>query len=231
MQSLGAVGGSPYCTGHAFRITAYHPDQAHGMLGSLKPDVCCYSVEHLAEVKVESSPRRYSAHTLMRRAALFFEIKRNHNLDFFRDPPSSISPSERGKWEFVLHPDVSKAYAPEHNTAEEAFGQHVAYATEICARQHRRCCYSISLSGTSARLIRWDRAGAIVSTAFDIVNSPTTLCEFLWCFEWYPVTGVGYLFVSPGPGDMLRRSDHLRLGQVTIVSRPDAQNRTLGPRQ
>ncbi|KAI0712052.1 hypothetical protein C8Q76DRAFT_476353 [Earliella scabrosa] len=183
---------SPHCTGHAFRITAYHPDQAHGTLGSLKPDICCYSIESLAAVQVEGSSRRYSARTVMRLAALFFEIKRNKKLDFFRDPPSNISPSERGKWEFVLHPDVLKTYAHEHSTAQEAFGQHVAYATELCARQHRRCCYSISLSGTTARLIRWDRAGAIVSTAFDIVTSPTILCKFLWCFGHAGLAEQGY---------------------------------------
>lgn len=179
----GSEEGSPYCTGFAFRITAYNPDTRHGTKASFKPDICCYSVENLEAVRIKKpsskTPSRYASQTSMRLAALFFELKRSAAMDFFRDPGPS---QDRSRWQFVLHRDARKVYEGEKMDPAEAFGQHVGYATEICARQHRQCCYSISLSGTVARLIRWDRAGAIVTTPFDLLRSPSILCEFLWCF-------------------------------------------------
>ena len=105
--------------------------------------------------------------------ALFFEVKRAPNDDFFTDPSKE---SDRTRWNFVLGTHESD---PEYC---KNFGQAVSYAVEACKRQHRHCVYSISMSGSNARFIRWDRAGAIVSEAFDIRANPRLLCEFLWCF-------------------------------------------------
>ena len=46
-------------------------------------------------------------------------------------------------------------------------GQQIDYASQIMALQHRTHLYSISIVGHFARLIRWDRAGAIVSERFN----------------------------------------------------------------
>lgn len=57
----------------------------------------------------------------------------------------------------------------------------VSYTIETLARQHRIFYFSISIiGGTKARLIRWDRAGAIATEAFDIHTHPEWLCEFIW---------------------------------------------------
>ncbi|RPD62300.1 hypothetical protein L226DRAFT_336490 [Lentinus tigrinus ALCF2SS1-7] len=175
-----ALGGSESskarCPGFVFFRTDSHGDTAHGKTAALKPDLCGYSVENAKEVQVEEGG--VVARTNISLVALFIEVKAAARLDFFRDPPEG---TPRNDWTFVLNLDDldnrdARAYV------KQAFGQTVAYAVEIMARQHRHCCYSISLSGTSARLIRWDRAGAIVTEAFDLVTSPTFLCEFLWCF-------------------------------------------------
>ena len=63
------------------------------------------------------------------------------------------------------------------------FGQHIAYVTEVFARQIRVFYFSISLSGSRARLFRWDRAGCVLSESFDIRQQPKLLCEFLWRFS------------------------------------------------
>ncbi|OSD02402.1 hypothetical protein PYCCODRAFT_1477699 [Trametes coccinea BRFM310] len=70
--------------------------------------------------------------------------------------------------------------------AERTYGLHVAYATEIFARQHRLFLFSISMHGSKARFFRWDRAGCLVSEAFDIRRQPHLLTDFLWRFSQLP---------------------------------------------
>lgn len=41
----------------------------------------------------------------------------------------------------------------------------------------------MTMSGAMVRFIRWDRAGAIVSQAFNCRDDPNTLCRFLWHLE------------------------------------------------
>ena len=67
--------------------------------------------------------------------------------------------------------------------AEKAFGLSIAFAVEILARQQRAFLFSISMSGSLARLYRWDRAGCIVTQAFDVRERPELLTEFLWRFS------------------------------------------------
>ncbi|KAJ3007631.1 hypothetical protein NUW54_g3477 [Trametes sanguinea] len=67
--------------------------------------------------------------------------------------------------------------------AERTYGLHIAYATEIFARQHRLFLFSISLHGSFARFFRWDRAGCLVSEAFDIREQPNLFTDFLWRFS------------------------------------------------
>ncbi|KAA1467223.1 hypothetical protein DENSPDRAFT_832218 [Dentipellis sp. KUC8613] len=52
------------------------------------------------------------------------------------------------------------------------------------AVQFRCFCFSICFIGDcEARLLRWDRGGAIVSERFDFVKDPDMLKEFLWRFN------------------------------------------------
>lgn len=62
-------------------------------------------------------------------------------------------------------------------------GQSIAYASENFARQHRMFSFSVMVIGTRVRFFRWDRAGAIVTEAFDYRDEPELLCEFLWRFH------------------------------------------------
>ncbi|TBU25591.1 hypothetical protein BD311DRAFT_741078 [Dichomitus squalens] len=108
-------------------------------------------------------------------AASFIEMKRLKTYDCFQDPPEG---KLRENWQFVLPSKQSN-----RDKAEEALGQNIAYAAEILRRQHRHCCYSVFVFGRKARLARWDRAGAIVTEAFDLVDDPLPLCEFFWLFS------------------------------------------------
>ena len=120
-------------------------------------------------------------------AALFIEVKGRPAADPFLDPPDGVDP---GKWQFVLR--VEGRSVRDRNEMKKAFGQNITYAAEIMARQHRQALYSITLSGSMARFIRWDRAGALVTAAFDIRKSPELLCDFLWCFSLTTEARRGY---------------------------------------
>lgn len=181
------------CPGFTFWDTSTTADTSGSgeALGSVKPDICCYSDTFLGKVgtaKSDSSKKLAN----MGFVAFWFEIKSGQSDDFFTDPPDGSK--NRDYWAFVL-----RNYDGHSRTkAVENLGQAVNYATEACRRQYRHCCFSISLSGTSARFIRWDRAGAIVSKRFDIHDHPEFLCDFLWCFGHISDAERGYdLTVEP----------------------------------
>ncbi|KAH8115730.1 hypothetical protein DFH11DRAFT_1742744 [Phellopilus nigrolimitatus] len=97
--------------------------------------------------------------------------------DPFQDPPrnSNLPRSEHNF--FVEHKSKQ-----ERARVERRLGRIVAYAAEVCARQHRMFYFSVLITGTRARLVRWDRAGAIVTNSFDYRRTPKAFCTFLWRF-------------------------------------------------
>ncbi|OBZ71289.1 hypothetical protein A0H81_08716 [Grifola frondosa] len=161
------------CPGFTFANTSLrveHPKRLY----SMKPHVCCYASKHLETVRSADIASRID----LGYAELFIEVKPTPEQDFFTDPPPTADAEARKSHQFILNIDDVDL----RPVAEQALGQHIFYATEICARQHRSFCFSISLSGSCARIIRWDRAGGIATESFDIRKQPGLLCEFLWRF-------------------------------------------------
>ncbi|EIW53538.1 uncharacterized protein TRAVEDRAFT_52666 [Trametes versicolor FP-101664 SS1] len=202
IKALNAVVGEvSRCPGFTFRDTSNHPDTSGH--AALKPDVICYANEHLERVQVflkepkpliDKSKSRTTksctnkskplndkpeprisdskSRTDMGYAAFFIEIKGQPSFDLFSDPPAPLA-SPRSH-------DLRGGYSTQD--APTCFGQNIAYATEISARQYRNHCFSLSMSGSQARLMRWDRAGLIITRSFDIKADPEFLCEFVWRF-------------------------------------------------
>ncbi|KAI0663997.1 hypothetical protein C8Q70DRAFT_213515 [Cubamyces menziesii] len=167
------------CPGFVFCDTSEHPDESGGSVGSVKPDIICYPDQYLPFVEVtKSSARPWEATANMSFAATFIEVKRKRTDDLYHDP--SDHDPDKGEYKFVLgsRSSLDTKYAK----LKEYLGQNVAYATECLSRQHRRFCYSVSVSGNRARLMRWDRAGVVVTEAIDFVDDPQLLCEFFWRF-------------------------------------------------
>ncbi|KAH9903256.1 hypothetical protein C8Q73DRAFT_45089 [Cubamyces lactineus] len=83
---------------------------------------------------------------------------------------------------FSFDPDeVQKCDAfSEAADREDARGQLIAYAREICARQHRRYVYLISVYRDFARFIRVDRTAALLSPPFNYVQDPTVFATFVY---------------------------------------------------
>lgn len=150
----------------------------------MKPDIICYPTATLPLVSIAEDPSH--SHTDMGCAVLFIEVKKSPQLDFLQDP--ICIGDTLTQFSFVL-PMTSKT---DLAAAEQALGQNIAYAAELCARQHRHACFSISFSGCFARLVRWDRAGAIATRAFDVTYEPELLCEFLWRFAYMSDAQRGY---------------------------------------
>ncbi|KAH9947738.1 hypothetical protein B0H21DRAFT_851957, partial [Amylocystis lapponica] len=61
-------------------------------------------------------------------------------------------------------------------------GQIISYASEVLMRQHRCFHFTVVIFGLYARIIRWDRSGAIVTKRINYKDEPHILCSFLWWF-------------------------------------------------
>jgi len=91
----------------------------------------------------------YTAH--MGEVYMFVEVKTSGDLDPFTDPPGDDTPPE---YRFTI--DTEQHY-PSDSIARyrvSALGQNAHYAHIVQTRQFRTCVYSISVAGTTARLLR-----------------------------------------------------------------------------
>ncbi|KAI0367830.1 hypothetical protein BV20DRAFT_1088595 [Pilatotrama ljubarskyi] len=164
------------CPGYTFCDTSQNPDTSGSFL--VKPDITCYFNEHLPLVAVEKDDTL--SHANMGFAALFFEVKNHSDKDYFQDLYAHLG-SSCGRCLLVPALTYDKARGAQLKV-QEYFGQHVTYATEVQARQFRLWCFSVSVAGRHIRLMRWDRAGVIVSRHVDLHHEPDILCQFLWRF-------------------------------------------------
>ncbi|KAI0323493.1 hypothetical protein GY45DRAFT_238023 [Cubamyces sp. BRFM 1775] len=157
------------CPGYTFLDTSSHPDTTGNC--TVKPDVLCYSNEHVPRVRKRGNASR----TDMGFATFFIEVKRRPTQDFFQDPYAHWRSSR-------AHPCFlfKQATKTARRVFLQDFGQQIVYATELCARQFRHSCFSVSIYGCKVRIMRWDRAGLIVTRQFDLHDNPEILCEFLW---------------------------------------------------
>ncbi len=162
---------------------------------------------------------------------LFIEVKPDPLHDFFVDPPSREHdedheelPAERDQEHEEHHTEHTPHDLFAHSSdvafarrRDRALGQHIHYVTEIFARQHRAFVFSISMSGSRARFLRWDRAGCIVSASFDVREEPEILCEFLWRFSHASLAERGHdatvIVATPEEEELFRDAlrDHVRI--------------------
>ncbi|KAL7277722.1 hypothetical protein ACG7TL_008658 [Trametes sanguinea] len=149
-------------------------------LGHAKPHISCFSKDHLHLVRQADQGSR----TEFGYVEMFIQVNPDTLLDYFVDVDVDPDPDMAGYalpvHDFVIEVDY---YDELYNQAERALGLHAAFVTETFARQQRIFMFTISVSGSSARLFRWDRAGCVVSAAFDLHERPDILTEFLWRFS------------------------------------------------
>lgn len=143
--------------------------QRGGPLIHKKLHICLYRSDNLETVlKFDPLSRTELAYT-----ELMIEVTGKPTQDFFVD--SEIL-------EDAIEESTSHEFPTSSNDSrfgefvDRAWGQHTLYVTEIIVRQCRVCVFSIALFGSRARLFRWDRAGCVVSAAFDVGK----FCVSLW---------------------------------------------------
>ncbi|GBE86380.1 predicted protein [Sparassis crispa] len=87
-------------------------------------------------------------------------------------------------------------------------GQIISYAAETFARQHRTFCFTVIILGNCARIIRWDRSGAVFTEKFDYKRKPFILGKFLWRFSHHSLEAQGY---DPSATMVTEGSDYYNL--------------------
>ncbi|PIL30475.1 hypothetical protein GSI_07174 [Ganoderma sinense ZZ0214-1] len=178
-------GSKSRCPGFVFEVAAnrsLHPKRA----GYVKPHICCYTPNNSRLVS-QSDP---SSRVEFGYAELFINVQPDPTLDFFADPPPDSEPAARTSHDFMQRARDEDGM-PVVNLVL-TLGQHVAYAAEVFARQPRTFLFTVALSGSRARLLRWDRAGGVATEAFDLREQPGLLCEFLWRFSQASCAGRGH---------------------------------------
>ena len=121
---------------------------------------------------------------------LFVNIQPDPALDFLVDPPPDSELAARSSHDFLQRTrDEDRKSLVDLVTS---IGQHLAYTAEILARQPRTFVFTVALSGSRARLLRWDRAGGVATEAFDVCEQPELFCEFLWRFSQSTWAGRGH---------------------------------------
>ena len=66
------------------------------------------------------------------------------------------------------------------------------YSSEIQLRQHRTHLFSLYICGTYARILRWDRTGAIVSEVIDLKKDWKVLYTVIYRFSKMSPSEQGY---------------------------------------
>ncbi|KAI0645199.1 hypothetical protein C8Q79DRAFT_757799 [Trametes meyenii] len=62
-------------------------------------------------------------------------------------------------------------------------GQIMSYSVLVFDNQQRTHHFTLVIFGDMARIVRWDRSGAVVSEKFNYVQEPLKLARFLWRFS------------------------------------------------
>ncbi|KAA1467193.1 hypothetical protein DENSPDRAFT_832184 [Dentipellis sp. KUC8613] len=171
---------------------------------SVIPKRCSDSISTTTEAQGPPQGHRAQTQTPSKRSEtewanleLYIERKK-HSQDPFRDPRPS---SNRKTHQFVKLSDP----------AVHSRGQMIAYAGAQLTVQFRCFCFSICLIGENdARLLLWDRGGAVVSERFNYVANPGMLQEFLWRFNHLNLEQRGWdPSVTPATSEEAETAQHL----------------------
>ena len=128
---------------------------------TIKPDITYYNSPH-------SDAERADVES----AELMIEAKFNQQDDPFREVPTV------------------EGFLCDSDRARQTLGQLTSYATAHLAAQFRTHIFSILLFRESVRLMRWDRAGVIVSDRIPL-DKPV-LTQFFWRFSNADATARGH---------------------------------------
>ncbi|KAF8872107.1 hypothetical protein CPB84DRAFT_1967539 [Gymnopilus junonius] len=157
-----------FIPGMQFRDTHANPD---GRRDNLATDIAVYDSDDLPEGTI----------TDFSKMSIFLEFKSRPEGDPFRDPKNYKKP-KADNFRFESADDK-----PTENR-----GQIGSYAAAIAGSQFRLHLFSVSICRENARLIRWDRAGAVVTQSFNYKKEPELLADFFWRYSHLDLRQKGY---------------------------------------
>lgn len=82
-------------------------------------------------------------------------------------------------------------YGKGHDLAQTRMAV-AAYAGHAFAHQQRTANFMFCVNRTEFRVVRWERAGPTFSKAFNYVDDPELMCEFLWRFSMLSEEDIGF---------------------------------------
>ena len=106
---------------------------------------------------------------------LFIEVNRRADQDIFTDPPDDPPSS----YKFTVDTWNSEDELKDRISTLEEIAH---YVRVVQSRQFRTCVFSLTISGSTARIMRWDSPGVLVTRSFDYKVNPDVLIEFIWRF-------------------------------------------------
>ena len=80
-------------------------------------------------------------------------------------------------------PTTDQSFEKDTHLGRQQRGQLTAYALAQLSHQFRCFAFSLFITGKFVRFIRWDRAGAVVSSRFNYTEHPSPLAKFLWNYS------------------------------------------------
>ncbi|KAI6116486.1 hypothetical protein F5141DRAFT_1213080 [Pisolithus sp. B1] len=128
-----------------------------------KPDFCLYEI-----AKNPKNPEK----TDFSAVELCIELKRGVSWDPFKD--FDLKKNKGGS---------SDPFESDTVIANDTRGQITSYVVRQFYSQHRFFTFSVVVFGDHARLVQWDRSGAVISAGFNYVDNVNLLVEFLWRFS------------------------------------------------
>ncbi|KAL5526909.1 hypothetical protein ACEPAF_8636 [Sanghuangporus sanghuang] len=148
-----------------FKITANNGDP-DWVVEDLAPDISVYSKDRWNNrLRAKTDFDKDHSDTDFSSMEVPTEIKLRSRSDPFRDLKDGD--------------DVTKhQFVRTDNASQEIIGQISAYASAQMGMTFRTHCFSVFIAGNITRLIRWDRAGAIVTRSFKYMEIPWLLDFF-----------------------------------------------------
>ncbi|KAI1791985.1 hypothetical protein LXA43DRAFT_1181380 [Ganoderma leucocontextum] len=104
--------------------------------------------------------------------------------------------------------DDAITFQPNSSERKKNLGQLCSYSSLVFDHQQRTHHFTIIILGQCARIIRWDRSGALVTKKFNYVQHPWMLGRFLWRFAHMTAVQRGH---DPTATRVLTTSDDYKL--------------------
>ena len=98
----------------------------------------------------------------------------------------------RAQRPFTFKPGTKQPIRSNLASQNDTYAQIISYATEAQLYQHRDFYYTVYVWQNYARLMRWDRAGIVLSEPFDWVKERKPLLTFMYAFAMATPQAQGY---------------------------------------